>query len=350
MMKKNFYPKLLILTLIILITPAIIYSVSGGLINILEPSANSTVNSEIIVTGRVEAPFIDQLNLSVEPFIETKDAKPKSSKISVINGYFNEKIKLTQGLNIIRLSTTGKKHETVKVVFLISPQKTETGEKIGKNSSIVFTSPKELKLNSENVKVTGVVTDPAIKSVDVVIMNTIDFLTTEVTESNIKEPTEQQKQERKIEFKTSKVKNMQFELDIKLTEGLNIILARPGDKPVPVDKMQIMSLVYEKISEQVTLDEPEFDKGNIIIKGKVNKPDIKQVRINITALVEDEIKPDKIYPKSILDKVVNVEKDGKFYLKAPLKDKKGVYTIRYTPTITVYADSSSATKTLIKWQ
>lgn len=250
-------------------------------------------------------------------------------------------MELSPGINLIKVNAgSSGKNEITQPVFLIAQQKKESVGEWGSQAQLVFTAPEELKTNKENITIKGVVTNPNIASVDAVIMNTMYFL----FEGSGKE------NEGKIEYKSVSVKNMQFEIKAKLTQGLNVILARPDRKTAPVEKIQIMSLVYEKISNQVILDEPQLEKGNVIIKGKVSNNQIKKVRLNITALVENEFKPGQLAPRSLLDTNVQVDKDGSFYFKAPLQDKKGIFSIKYSPTITVFTEGASATKTLIKWQ
>jgi len=325
--------------------PAICNAASGGFITLLSPSVTSTKNSSQMVSGRVETDLVRQVSISVEPFTLKKSAGQPVVKAAVINGSFSEKVTLEPGLNIIRVSAG--RSEIAVPVYLISQQKKEnaSNENWGAQAQIVFTSPTEPKTNSREVSIKGVVTNPNITSIDAAIMNTMYFLSEDASAGG-----DSKGGPRKIDYKSVPVKNMQFEIKAQLTEGLNVILARPDGKPAIADKIQIMSLVYEKVSEQLLLEEPQLEKGGVAIRGKVIAPGVRKVRLNITALVENELKPGVIAPVSLLDTTVNVESDGSFAYKASLQDKKGVYTIKYSPTITVFTENSSASKTLIKWQ
>ena len=317
----------------------------SNLISIIKPFAVNTEDKYQIVEGKVEESFIKRLRLTVEPFLPKKGEKHKSLIIGVKKGYFREKITLFPGLNIISVSTLSSKHKESKAIFLISPKKDIQSqiplEKWGTNSPVVFTSPQKLKVTAPDVLISGVITKPTVKLIKVIVINTMDFLINKSLPS----------QKERIDYKEVPIKNLQFSFSVKLTEGLNIIIARPSLLPedsIDPTAIQIKTLIYEKVSQKVLLNDPEMKDGILIIKGKVVNLTVKKVKITVSALVKEEIQPERIYPKTLINKNVKVSNTGDFILKAPLS-KKGLYTIKSPPTISVWANGNAATKTLLNW-
>ncbi len=318
---------------------------ASNLISIINPLAISTEDAEQIVEGKVEESFISRLKLSVEPFLPRKGEKQKSVIIDVKKGIFRENIILFPGLNIISVSTLSGKHKQSKAIFLITHKKENQFqtpiEQWGTNSPIVFTAPQTLKTNKPKVFIKGVITKPEIKTIKIMAINTMDFLTSKAISSS---------REEKIDYQEVKIKNLQFDFPVTLTEGLNIIIARPSllsTETIAPTTIKIKTLIYEKISSQILLDEPQMQNGILIIKGKVTDPAVKKVLINVSALVKEEIRPG-IHPKTLINKKVKVNNKGNFTLKLPL-EKKGLYTIKSPPTINVWANGNNATKTILKW-
>ncbi len=318
---------------------------ASNLISIISPLAITTEDKEQIVEGKVEESFISRLKLSVEPFLPRKGEKQKSVIIEVKKGIFRETIILFPGLNIISISTLSGKHKQSKAIFLIAHKKENQFqtpiEQWGTNSPIVFTAPQTLKTNNPRVFIKGVITKPEIKTIKIMAINTMDFLTSKPISSS---------HEERIDYHEVKIKNLQFGFPVKLTEGLNIIIARPSllsTETIDPTILQIKTLIYEKLSSQILLDEPQMQNGTLIIKGKVTDPAIKKVRINVSALVKEEIRPG-IKPKTLINKKIKVNNKGEFTLKLAL-EKKGLYIIKSPPTINVWANGNNATKTLLKW-
>lgn len=309
------------------------------IITILKPTLNSTSSKEQFVEGKVELPLIKNIQISVEPFIwdETKKIQIPQT-VSVVNGYFKENITLSPGLNLIKISSLGGKHKIVKPVFLVSdrPSLLKPVDSWGKHSDIIFTAPREIKSITREIVVKGIVTDASIKSVEVIDLDTISFLTETGGIEN-----------GRIDYREVKIKDLQFNFTLKLKQGLNILVARPSEKKSNETNLQIKSIIYEKTSEKIVVEEPVLENGKLTIKGKVNDITIKKVRLNIHSLVEQEIHPGKILPKTILDKCIDVKSDGSFYLKTGLI-REG-YSIKSPPIITVTADGEIVTKTIIKW-
>jgi hypothetical protein len=320
---------------------------ASNLISIISPLAISTEDAEQIVEGKVEESFISRLKLSVEPFLPRKGEKPKTVIIEVKKGIFRENIILFPGLNIISISTLSGKHKQNKAIFLITHKHKKENqfqtpiEQWGTNSPIVFTTPQTLKTNKPRVFIKGVITKPEIKTIKIMAINTMDFLTSKPISSS---------REERIDYHEVKIKNLQFGFPVKLTEGLNIIIARPSllsTETIDPTILQIKTLIYEKLSSQILLDEPQMQDGTLIIKGKVTDPAIKKVRINVSALVKEEIRPG-IQSKTLINKKIKVNNKGEFALKLAL-EKKGLYIIKSPPTINVWANGNNATKTILKW-
>ncbi len=318
---------------------------ASNLIAIISPLAISTEDAEQTVEGKVEESFISRLKLSIEPFLPRKGEKQKSVIIDVQNGIFRENVILFPGLNIISVSTLSGKHKQSKAIFLITHKKENQFqtpvEQWGTNSPIVFTAPQTLKTNKPGVFIKGVITKPEIKKIKIMAINTMDFLTSKAISSS---------REERIDYQEVKIKNLQFDFPVTLTEGLNIIIARPGllsTEIIDPTTIKIKTLIYEKVSSQILLDEPQMQNGILIVRGKVTDPAVKKVLINVSALVKEEIRPG-IHPKTLINKKVKVNNKGEFTLKLPL-EKKGLYTIKSPPTINVWANGNNATKTILKW-
>ncbi len=331
-------------------------ALANEIITVISPRDTSVFAKSQIVEGKVEGSFVKKLRLIVEPFLPKEAEKNKSVIITVSGGYFREKVDLFPGLNIIKLSTLGGQHKVNKPIFLISARKPDEKllpiEKWGSKSPIIFTSPQELKLATSNPVIKGVVTDPALKLIEVVIMNTMDFL---VSQPEADQYPENQTskissfKKGKIFYKEIPVENGQFSFPVELTEGLNIIIAKPRYDDVDLTNVQIKTLIYERLGAKIILDEPEVKNNDLILKGRIINPIGKKARVNVYALVEDELETGKIYPKTLVNKEIKINKDGTFILKTSLKTRGKIYTIKSSPTITVWADGDIASKTLIKW-
>ena len=130
---------------------------------------------------------------------------------------------------------------------------------------------------------------------------------------------------------------------------MNIIIAKPAYQDVDLSQIQVKTLIYEKLSAKIILEDPKVENSNLFLNGKIIDPAVRKVHINVHALVEDRIKKETIYPKTLIDKDIKVNKDGTFTIKVPLGEKRELYIIKSPPIITVSSDADVASKTLIKW-
>lgn len=311
----------------------------SGLISISKPEGTTVTEKEQILEGTVEESFVKTLSLTVEPFIAREGEKKYSRRVQITKGRFFEKIKLSPGLNLIKLSPSGGKAETVQPIFLVTADKKtfENIDKWGSESQIVFLSPNETKVNTSKVTLKGMVADQKAKALDVVILEMADLST--VSENAV--------QKQQIAYKKVNIKKQKFSFNADLSEGLNIILVKISGKPTKTDNLQIKSVIYEKVNPNIVLNDPEIKNGKLIITGKIDIPSLKTVEVKATALVETG-ETRQIKPETLFERIVNVEKDGCFSLALPWEEKPG-FTIKSSPNIYVSASDKSATKTLIKW-
>lgn len=316
---------------------------AGDLITIFEPSFVKTKNPFLTISGKVDRSSISQIQLTVEPFLKRNKDDIYSSIIEVKEGYFQKGINLFSGLNIITIKTLDGKYETAKPIFLITPKEKMDKEKLGQKSPIVFTSPAEVKFTTYPI-IKGVVTNPEIKEIMVIIMNfQTSLLLTEDVGVDI---LHKENFSDNITYKKVAVKNMTFSFPTVLGEGLNMIIARPVSKGAGIESIQYKVLVYEKTAKKIILEEPRLEKNRLLITGKVIDPSIKEVTVCIYALVEEVVK-EKEYLKTIVDKRIKVEKDGSFKMTTKLETEH--YIIKSSPTIVVIGGRERITKTLIKW-
>ncbi|MFH1098300.1 MAG: hypothetical protein V1749_12530 [Candidatus Desantisbacteria bacterium] len=311
------------------------------IITIVSPSVSITQGAEQTIKGIVARSSVKKISLVQEVFLSDGDKRIEPLIIPVENGKFQGSIILSPGLNIITIKTldTISSHETFLPIFLTHPKKKIIEKRFGKTSPIVFTSPEGVKFNTTPV-IKGVVTDPLIKEIIVVMMNLpASLLLSNNIESESYIP-------QTIICKKVAVKNMSFSFLSTLDEGPNIILAKPSSPKATIETIQYKVMVCEKESMKIYLDAPELEKNKVIIAGKVLDDSIKNVNIKIYALVED-IKEDREYLKTITEKTIKVNNDGTFKMTAQLENNR--YIIKSSPTIVVTSGKERATKTLIKW-
>ncbi len=311
---------------------------SSPLVSIGRPHAGSTVDAEVVVAGNVELSTIERLRLSVEPFLATAGRQSFSRSLLVKNRRFREKVTLAPGLNIIRISTLGGKHQAARVLYLISERDASRRslQDWGSASPVVFSSLNDLKVNTRRIELTGEVSDPAVKALDVVLLDTFDFFCASANE------------EKNIAYHQVAVKKGRFKFALKLERGLNIILAKPSGISAGEEDVRVKSVIYEAVSGRVTLDEPFVREGALVVTGQVLDAGVGTVDISVDCLVEQELRPGKIVPKTIIKRRLEVADDGSFRLEAQFRMER--YTIKSPPSITVGAGGAVATKTLVNWR
>lgn len=315
---------------------------TSQLITITSPAGTVVTDKDQLLEGKVDQPFVKSLKLTIEPFIIKDQGKiAYESNLAVNEGYFTGKILLFPGLNLIRVASLSGKESEVKPVFLLSAGKKLFGgtKDWGANSPIFFTNPAGTKVDDSLVVFRGIVTEPKIEALDIVVMDTLDFLSEKVVK----------RKTGNIEYQRVVLNKQRFNFSASLKEGLNIILAKAYRQPVTTDLLQIKSVIYEKASSALTIYEPELKENKLLVAGKINGQACRQVRVKIEALVEKETEPGEISSEIIFDRVATVKPDGSFNLKIPWEADKGSYTIKSFPTIYVYAGNEVATKTLTKW-
>ncbi|MDI6791932.1 MAG: hypothetical protein QME81_03570 [bacterium] len=304
------------------------------LITLIAPSSAAVREAHQVVEGMVDEPFITRLSLLVEPFITEKEVEPIIVRVE--EGRFREEVALEPGLNIITVSTLGGQHKVSQPIFWVTT-KEKGKEKIGSNTPIIFVEPAGIKLSAFPT-LKGVVTDTSITSLQVV---TLGFYESLLLTGEVKG--EVKSSNGNIRCSEVGVKDMTFSLPLTLSEGLNMVIARPAHRPAGLATIQMKVLVYERPSEMLVLEEPKVVDGRVIIVGKATDPAIKEVTITASALVSVK---DGEAIKTLFRKKVKVGRGGKFRLKTGWGED---YTIKSSPTIAVTAGKERATKTLIKW-
>ncbi|MFH1416237.1 MAG: hypothetical protein ABIH89_09175 [Elusimicrobiota bacterium] len=314
--------------------------VAEDIITIVKPDFTTTDRNMITIEGKTELPFVKNLDLTVEPFLSKQDRTAYAGSISVIDGYFKEKVRLQPGLNLIKVASISGKHRVVRPVFLISPEEPSLSKSLkswSSESPVIFIYPRELILNNPEITVKGVVSDPSLASIEAVILDTIDFLgEPQPSGSNI------------IDYRKVDIKDMQFSFPAVLRDGLNIIVAKPSNTGVTEPGIQIKTVIYEKTSSVISLNDPVISDGKLQISGKSGPPVQKGLKLTIDALVEENDQPGRIILKRIESQDIITDNDGTFLLTADISGSG--YTIKSPPLVTVGTKKSAATKTIIKWQ
>jgi len=313
---------------------------AGNLITILNPAGTTVTQKEQLVEGSIEEPFIKSVLLTVEPFLAKDGEKAPSRRIGIRDGNFSERISLFQGLNLIRISTLNGKELAVIPVVLISKDQSllKDSENWGAQSQIFFTGPSESKINSSPADFKGMVGNPEIRSLDIVIVDTLDLMTGEQTRKS-----------KGIQYLHVQVNKQQFSFSVTLKEGLNIVLAKPYGLPCDTGSMRMKSLIYEKASSNISVNEPEISGNKLLLAGKIAGNLNEKVVVRILALVEKKEEPGTISQETIFSKTVNTSSDGTFSFSVPWEPGKEKYTIKAFPTVYFYAGNESATKTLLNW-
>ena len=302
----------LLLTAYCLLLTAPIFGEEQGFIRIFEPAFFSTTQPKITVAGRIDEFRPKHLRLSITSFMEERKS---SSLIPVTDGRFREDIELFSGLNIITLTTLSGKIKAINPVFLVS--KKEKKEDWGKTSSIIFTSPVGPRIKPPFL-VEGVVTDPEIKEIEVVVIGLYG---------------------QKIRHLVAPVSNMKFSFLLPdLSFGINIVLAKPGKSKVSPSEAQFLPLIFEPESDRLILKEPILEDGSILISGEVLLPSVRNVDISVWCLVSEK---DGELAKRITKERIAVKKNGTFQTKIEIKEK-----LISSPTIVIATPKMMASKTL----
>ncbi|MHB9156284.1 MAG: hypothetical protein ACYC5N_11470 [Endomicrobiales bacterium] len=311
---------------------------AGDIVTVVSPSGTSVAQKEVLFEGRVEERFVKSVRLTIEPFLAKGDEKPYSRVMRISDGEFAESISLFPGLNLIRVATLGGREVLTLPLFLVSPGEgpLERTAELGTRSSVFFTGPSEAKTSANPLIVKGMASDPAVASLDVVVLDTLDLL-----------PGAPGKQAHRIDYLSCPLDRQQFSFKAPLKEGLNIILAKPRGAPADVRSVQIKSIIFEKTSAHLALGEPGIKDGKLVLPGKAGGKLYRKITVKVTALVERPGNPGKLSLETIATKTLTAEKDGSFTVVLPWAVKG--YAIKAFPTVTVYAGGENAGKTLTNW-
>ncbi|MBI4375064.1 MAG: hypothetical protein HY549_01315 [Elusimicrobia bacterium] len=237
----------------------------------LKPSHAILSEAQQLVEGELDAELGDQLQLSVEPFLQVAGASsPRAATLIVKDGKFREKIFFYPGLNILKIQPAGGGWSLNRAYYLLGP-KEEREKKWGNSSAVIFSQPQEARTESETIELKGAVTDPQLKALDIVCINAVDLLSPGPRQTV-------------IHYYKTPVKNIQFSQQARLTEGLNMILAKPAGKPASYEQVQLKALVYDKANPGILLDEPRIQGKKITISGRTPGVNPKSLRMKVTAL------------------------------------------------------------------
>ncbi len=310
----------------------------ASLVTITRPSSGTVSVAEQVVEGRVELASIERLSLSVEPFLHAAGRAASSRTVLLQSGRFHEQVTLSPGLNIITLSSLGGGHRTGRAVYLASgkPGSKKPLEEWGADSPVALSSPVDLKTAQEEVRLVGTLKDAGVEGLDIVVLDTYDFFAAAG------------QREEGITYRRVAVKDLRFSVALKLGTGLNIILVKAAGRKASEADILVKSLIYEAASARLVLDEPLVERGRLVVTGRVIDASRGVVKVSVECLVEEELRPGKISPKTIIRREVKVAADGRFRLEERLKLER--YTIKSAPSITVSAGDAVATKTLVVWR
>ncbi len=264
------------------------------------------------MAGRIDEFRPKHLRLSVTSFMEERKS---SLLIPITDGRFREEVELFSGLNIITLSTPSGKIKATNPIFLVS--KDERREDWGKTSPIVFTAPTRPRVKPPFL-VEGVVTNPEIKEIEVVVIGLY---------------------EQKIRHFVVGVSKARFSFLLPdLSFGINLILAKLTKSKANPSEVQFLPLIFEPESDKLLLKEPILENDSILISGDVLKPSVRKVDISIWGLVSEK---DGELVKMIANERIKVKKNGTFQAKIKMKEKP-----ISLPTIVITGPKMMTSKTL----
>ena len=341
-MKKSAIVRIVIL---LIMCSSVCFAQESGVISILRPSENATKNEKEIIEGRVLESFVRRLQLRIEPFVPEKDDAPVEYTVIVRNGHFRKEVKLFPGLNIIRIATSGGKHETSKAVFRIHDEKKKDLmselEKWGTSSPVVFAAPRDLRIGEDSPTIRGVTTDPSLETIEVVVVNVFDFFMSDALPPLV--------EERSIGYMSIGIKDLQFDFKPRLRVGLNMIMAKPAGRKSQLAEMQVKSLVYDRISDKVTIDGCTVENANVVVEGRITNSPGASVRAVVVALGREDA-AGAVQPVVVFEKDVERTKKGMFSLSFSLSEEVLGYQIVSPPTVYIEGGKEIASYTILNWQ
>ena len=181
----------------------------------------------------------------------------------------------------------------------------------------------------------GLVNDDAVRALDVIVVNAESLSETVPGVPAVS---------RRV-----RVERRTFTFTAMLSEGLNLILAKPAGVAVSPVEVQLKSVIYERTGAGLSLDEPSVVKNRLVLSGTVADRSRRTVLVRISALVERKDAPGDLRQETILERTVTVKPDGVFSAVFPWEPDRGRVVVRSFPVIRVYAGEEVVSRTLVHW-
>jgi len=303
---------------------------------IIDRPGEIVFTEQVLVEGSVVIPSDKFICVRVEPFIEKKDYKAQDYIVAITGKRFKKAITVPSGISIITASTLDNRWSVSRPVLLFSTKKGLEEREWGKSSPIRFTEPAELNARQSPCNVKGRVADRSLKNIEVVILNLSEF----------QRLYSDRKEMPLLDYKKAGVKSGEFSMPVELSDGLNLIIARPEGSNVP-EFTQTKVLVYESASPRISLAASVQDNNMLVAEGNVKGPAaVRIVSVRVEALVrESEDLPPSL--KAVFEQEIPVDKKGNYRSVLDLKGIKGIFANSYF-LVSVSAGKEKTVRLVVK--
>ena len=303
---------------------------------IIDRPGEIVFSEQVLVEGSVIIPSDKFIRIRVEPFIEKKDYKAQDYIVPITGKRFKKAVTVPSGISIITASTLDSRWSVSRPVLLFSTKQGLEEREWGKSSPIRFTEPAELNARQSPCNIKGRVADRSLKNIDVVILNLSEF----------QRLYSDRKEMPMLGYKKAEVRSGEFSMPVELSDGLNLIIARPEGSNVP-EFTQTKVLVYESVSPGISLAAYVRDNSFLVSEGNAKGPTAtgRIVSIRVEALVrESEESPPSL--KAVFEQEIPVDRKGNFRSALELKGIKGIFANSYF-LVSVFAGNEKTVRLVV---
>jgi|YNPBryBLVA2012_1023415.scaffolds.fasta_scaffold10467_3 hypothetical protein len=308
-------------------------AVSGSTIDITRPAA-SVRSGTVIIEGTVETETVRKVSITAEPFVG-RGTSPVRTRADVREGRFAGSLELAAGIYLLRV--TAGAEEFVRPIFIRDAARSAFDRDAGWGvvSPVLFAAPRDVRTSRTPVEFQGLVNDDAVRALDVIVVGA-ESLSDAVPGAP-------------AVYRRVRVERRTFAFTAVLSEGLNLILAKPAGMAVSPAEVQLKSVIYERTGAGLTIEEPIVVKNRLVLNGAVADPSRRTVLVRISALVEQKDAPGDLRHETVLERSVTVKSDGTFSAVFPWEPERGRVVVRSFPVIRVYAGEEVVSRTLVRW-
>jgi len=309
-------------------------AVSGGTVAVTRPETASVRAGPVIVEGTVETETARTVLITAEPFVG-RDTSPVRTRADVRDGRFAGSVQLTAGVYLLRV--TAGAEEFVRPVFVRDAARSAFDRDAGwgTGSPVLFAAPRDVRTSRTPTEFQGLVNDDAVRALDVIVVGAESL-----SDAVSGEP---------AAYRRVPVERRTFAFSAMLSEGLNIVLAKPAGTAVSPAEVQLKSVIYERTGAGLSLDELSVVKNRLVLSGTVADRSRRTVLVRISALVERRDSPGDLRQETILERTVPIKSDGVFSAVFPWEPDRGRLIIRAFPVVRVYAGEEVVSRTLVHW-